>query len=606
MISAFYALSVAPAPLPMRQAIPHVRPPQLSSVTAPELLPLPPGSQWFIPRPPKFPHGNSARITEDAQEISRGLNDYIVAWSAGKVPAVLPNAFVPPGVNRADFRTFMLKRPTETSPEEQWAIRPARPVDLSAAYGSFPDPNCTYLVVPAFFAPFGSKLVIEGEFPHARFMSIQVTPSFSPTTYHYDGGVGVGEVPIVDADIEPLPGHTNPFRVGADRSAEKRSYRVEYDLQIGDAVRLNESFRPPHFRQAGNRRFGGAILFQGPWGHGSSNGHRRGQWTVGQVWIRYYLPDAAKGAMAGVRLPRIWCETPDGQKFWVLSQKDTFLRRVNKAVKVRDDGFLKPNPAKLHGPQNGWYKQSGIFRSVVTGIALGTGWAGPEYVRQLDRGVAGRDENLPAPSNYEQSATSCTYIDYLVRGMSIERGQVVVLTGKLPTFPQTVRGETVMEAAQMRYWSLTGYAVPSGFDFLSALNPDNPSGIALQSLRDDELTLDEDRHYVIAFSKGRDRPKNANTSNGVTWREWGPSAEISWTLRWLSVGPEWTFERTPNPSLLGWRSEWTSPRFDPSATATNGWSGLLGPYQPRVHYLSRAQFEALGSKVRAVDVPIWR
>jgi hypothetical protein len=560
----------------------------------------------LIPRPPAYPYGNAAQWNEDAKEISRALTEYTEAWLGGRVSPQLPAAFVPPGVNRTDFPAFTLRNPDQMQPGEAWAVRPARPVNMAGLYGSFPDPNCTYLVVPAFYAPFGSRLVIEGEFPYARFMSIQVTPSFNPASYHYDGGVGVGEVPIVDADIEPLPGHTNPFRPGADRTAAQRGYRVEFDLTMGDPVRLNPAFRPPFFRAPGNRRQAGAIQLQGPWGQAASNGHKRGVWNVGQIWIRYYLPDRDKGALAGVDLPRIWCELPDGRKFWVQTDKSKFLNRVNRATRLRDDGFLRPNPAKLHGSQSGWYKQAGIFRAVVTGIALGTNWAGPAYVHLLDRGVAGRSESLPPPNNYEQSATSCTYIDYLVRGMSIESGRVVVLTGKLPTFPDTVGGNPRFSPAEMRYWSLTGYAVPSGLDFLAALDPNTVTGVAVQSLRDDELILDDQRRYVIAFSKRPDRPRNSFENNGVTWREWGPSAEISWTLRWLSVGPEWTFPLTPSPALLGWRADWASPQFDPRVLSTNGWSGVLGDYQPRIHYLTRAEFERLGNRVNPAQVPEWR
>jgi hypothetical protein len=51
---------------------------------------------------------------------------------------------------------------------------------------------------------------------------------------------------------------------------------------------------------------------------------------------------------------------------------------------------------------------------VIGGLAINSKWGGPEYVRQLDKGVAGLGFDLAAPNNYEQSATSATYIDYLV------------------------------------------------------------------------------------------------------------------------------------------------------------------------------------------------
>jgi hypothetical protein len=32
----------------------------------------------------------------------------------------------------------------------------------------------------------------------------------------------------------------------------------------------------------------------------------------------------------------------------------------------------------------------------------------------------------------------------------------------------------------------------------------------------------------------------------------------------------------------------------------------MGEYLPRVHYMTKAQFEALGAKPRADTVPVWR
>jgi hypothetical protein len=143
--------------------------------------------------------------------------------------------------------------------------------------GFFPDPNCSYLVVVAMYLPFGSRVVIEGEFPHARFFDVQVTPSFQPELYQYDGSVGVAEVPLVNADIEPLPGHVNPFRIGADRTSKRRGYRVELDMAIGDPVVLNAALRSrggagraaaraaedPRRQRADDRRAGVLLVIDG-------------------------------------------------------------------------------------------------------------------------------------------------------------------------------------------------------------------------------------------------------------------------------------------------------------------------------------------------------
>jgi hypothetical protein len=566
--------------------------------------PTPPGTVWFAPRIPAYPQPiPDQRLIDDAQTLSDRLERHIRLWLAGQAPAELPRAALPPGVNLRDYPVWRLQRREDTRPEDQWPARIAQPINHAAMHGSFPDPNCSYFV-PIIYAPFGAKIVIDGQFPYARFFDLQITPSFDPKSYHYDGWAGVGEVPLVDVDIDPLPGHINPFRPGGDRRAAKRSYRVEFDLAIGDPVKLNPSFRPPLFRSPGNRRTGGAILYQGPWGDPSSQGHKRGRWNNGQIWMRYYRPDTDKGPLGGVPLPSIWMELSSGEQFWLQPDVTNFKARTNRTVAPRPTTSLPER--RQHGPDIGWYKQAGIFRAIYSGFALEAQWAKPAYVRDLDRGVTARGSELAAPNNYEQSATSCTYIDYLVRGMRCGSGDVVVLTGRLPTIPATRDGAVRMTRAEARYWSLTGYVVPEGWDMLGAVTDSTyPAGLAQHCVMDEDIVLQAQRRFVIALSRAVDRPANATAEAGVTWVDWGPAANISWTLRWLTVGPDWTADNAPTPAKLGRRAEWAEQAFDPRA-APNRHDGALGEYAPRISYLPRAAFEALGPRVRFEDVPVWR
>jgi hypothetical protein len=422
----------------------------------------------------------------------------------------------------------------------------------------------------------------------------------------------VGEVPIVDADIEPLPGHVNPYRVGARRDAAQRSYRVTFNMAIGDPVALNRAFRPPYFRddtQSRNQRTGGGLFFQGPWGSKTLGGHGRGHWDAGQLWVRLYRPDAAKGPLGGVPLPRVRFETASGRAYFLSPDIEPFSKRANALVPVAATAPMEPtaDPKRRYGPQHGWWKQAGIFRAVIGGLALNTGMGGSQYVRLLDKGVAGRGYDLPPPNNYEQSATSATNVDYLVRGMALGKDKVVVLTCKLPTFPATRDGQPVMRGAQMRYWSLTGYEVPDGWSVLRTLfGSQRPIGVAAHAVMDEDMVLDAERRYVIVLSRAQDRPANATAANGVTWVDWGPSAEISWTLRWLTVGPEWTAPNAPTPQKLGTRTDWASADFDARLISQNNHDGALGEYLPRLHYLGRADFEQLGGNVRADRIPLWK
>lgn len=572
---------------------------------APRVLPNPPGTVGFAPPTPVYPvWRRPEEVTDRAQVLSAALTAHIRGWAAGNASAELPAELVPPGTDLSRYRRFTLRNPDAMDARAQWVIRPSEPTAVNGQYrGFFPDPNCTYLVVPAFLAPFGATLTIEGEFPQARFFDIQVTPSLDPKSYRY-GAAGVGEVPIVDVDIDPLPGHSNPFRPGARRDVAQRSYRVEYDLAIGDPVALNPAFRRPNFRGFGNRRVGGALMFRGPWGIGSKGGDGLGPFAPGEIWLRYYRPDRIEDPLGGVPLPKLSCTLETGERFWIEVDTSGFEAIANRRTRPR---ATAPSPAVAEGegPDGGWYKQAGIFRAVVSGIAKNTGWASPAYVLSLDKGVAARGSDLPPPNNYEQSATSATYIDYLVRGMSCAADHVVLLTGRLPRFPDTAR-RNVMDRGELRYWSMVGYAVPEGLDFLAALDSKAVVGVATHAVRDDELVLDNDRFYVIALSRPADRPANATREAGVTWVDWGPAGKISWTNRWLSVGPEWKGSMVPTPEKIGRRGEWGEQSFDPSVISTNGWSGTLGAYLPRVGYMRKAAFESLGQRVSARDIPDWR
>lgn len=597
----------APTPASARLLPADVRPYRLPRAPKPDVLPNPSGTFPLVPKAPRFPYFDDRdAVIRDARGISEAFERYIKAWFDGRVPAEVPREFLPKGMNETDYPSARLVRVEDIDVASQWSIRRARPISRAGYVGFFPDPNCSYLVVPAMYLPFGSRVVIEGEFPHARFFDVQVTPSFQPELYHYDGGVGVAEVPLVDADIEPLPGHVNPFRVGADRNSKRRGYRVELDMAIGDPVALNAAFRPPHFRAPGNRRIGAGLQYQGAWGAPGSNGHRRGLWDTGQLWLRYYAPDDVEDPYAGVALPRVRYELPDGRGFFVQFDTDSFNARANRVVAIPDEPPAEPIADMLQGPSMGWFKQTGIFRGVVGGIALGTRWGGGDYVRALDRGVAGRGSDLPAPSNYEQSATSATYIDYLVRSMCLGARKVVVLAGRLPTVPKTRGGSARMTAAQARYWSLVGYAVPSGWDFIKAFDKNAVIGSAVHAVMDEELVLDDKRRYLIVLSRPADRPRNATAANGITWVDWGPSAHISWTLRWLTVGPEWTDATAPTPQHLGRKGDYWEQDFDPAAISRNHHDGLLGDQLPRVHYLDAAAFEALDDEATWDSLPVWR
>lgn len=555
------------------------------------------------PTPPPYPYwgpyGSREGVIQEARLRSSRLEQYIKDWLDGKVPAQIPNHLLPEGRDPG-ITNFVLQRPSEVNPNAQWGVREAHPINLDAAKGFFPDPNATYFLLPHFVAPFGSRVIIEGEFPRARYFSIQPTPSFHPESYRLDG-YGIGEVAFVDADINPLSGHTNPFRAGANRTATQRSYRVTCDVAIGNPTVLDpKAWSSPTYRDPGNNhRHCSGLMFRGPWGDPNGNfgtgPDKRGFWEPGQIWVRIYAPDKSVGAYGGVPRPRVLYQLPDGRQYYIHADISSFAARVNGTRTLVSE--IPQEPTTNEGSGIGWYKQFGIFRQVFGGIAMGANYpssdpaAQRKYVNDLDRGVTGRGDSALRPNNLEPHATGSVHINYLTRGMCLGAGKVFTVQGTLPTTPKTRNGESTMTSAQARYWSITGYSTK--FDLL---NPNFVYGVEMTSVMDDEITTNAQGRYLIVYSRPEDRPANATAANGVTWVNWGREACQAFTLRWMSIGPEWSFTKTPHEGNLGWEADWASPRWDPNRVGRNHRWGFLGDYQPVVSYLTKAQFEGQGAR----------
>ena len=556
-----------------------------------------------IPEPLPYPHRPAAAIVNEADAHSQRLEAHVRAWLDGRGPAEIPNALLPAGFS--DVVDLRLARPEDVAVEDLWVVREAKPIDLGAVLNGLPDSNVTYLFLKVPYAPSGHRLVVEGEFPHARFFSWQITPPQDGIGYYPSRHFGSAEVPMTDADIEPLSGHTNPFRVGANRRAEKRGYRAVFELRNGDPVALNPMFKPPYRARPGdgNTRVGSLLIHQGPWGKTGPFGIRistsTGEWEMGALWGRIYAPDRGTGPYGGVGLPRAWFETPQGERYVMLGNAAKFEQRAHATMEARRDAPTEPKA--WYGPDTGWHKSFGIVLSILEGSARAWGWSTPEQmarIRAVDLGATGRGQDQPAPHRYEPHATTATHNTYLGRAMSIGAGKVAVLSGRMPTFPDTRGGARRMRAAQVRYWSICGYD-----NYVFAKMP----GSAIHCRMDDEIALDGERRYLIVYSRPEDRPRNADPRNGVTWVDWGPTSELGLMIRWKTVRPEWSFALSPDEMNLPWaRAALSAPGYEPGLLYVNDGSGFMGDYLPRMHYMSREQFEALGPRPRAADLPAWR
>ncbi len=553
-----------------------------------------------LPPSTPYPNANPTTIVAQAQTLSDSLESYIIKWTQGLVPNSIPDSLIPQGIT--DSRNFYLKNADSTTGFETWAVRYAKPINHDSLLGGIPDPKVTYLFLGSALAPFGSKLIIEGEFPHCRFFSIQVTPPLNGKEYYAQRQFGTAEVGWADADIEPNAGSINPFRVGANRNATNRSYKVEVDLTTGDPVTLNDTAFQYPYRENTNNRKGAMMVYQGPLGHQTVIGtalpaNQQGDWNLGAVWIRIYEPDNNVDRLGGVPLPKAYFQLPNGDKYFVGSDFSALQRRADTTIANR---VTAPGSQSGYGPAAGWYKSWGITRSMLNGVCISNNWHRPDSsarVRAIDLGWTGRGEFQPAPGNYEPHATTNNYATYLGRTVSLAPGMVAVLTGKLPTFPSTRNGEPTMTSADVRYWSIIGLDQ----DPLSPM-----PATTIHAITDDEVTIDGNRNYVICYSRDTERPTNAYAGNGVSWVNYGTQSDIGLLMRWVNVKPEWTFPYDPHEANLDFsHSDWSGTLYDSSLIGINWRNGFMQCYLPRVHYMTKAQFEAIGSNVNAENVPVW-
>ncbi|MBD3195195.1 MAG: hypothetical protein GF317_09080 [Candidatus Lokiarchaeota archaeon] len=537
-------------------------------------------------------------IEEEVYDFSNKLEKHIRRWLDGRASAKIPKEIIPKWIRSPKHKNWTLKDPNILSEYDIWHTRGAFNPEFKRTYIFAPEPYCSYNLI-TYMGPIGSKLIFEGEFPHCRFMDIQMSPPLDPR-FPLTGGIGAAEIPIVDSDIDPLPGHINPFRVGADRTANNRSYRVEFELAVGNAVELNpEVMVPPYYRASSNSRKIGPCLYTGFIGDGS--------YQPGIGWMRYYAPDKGTGPLAGVPLPKISQELSSGEEFiiwhdWALSN-----RRVGTYVAAKETSPIGPtDPPEFIGNQVGWQKLYGlhlVYVEVFAQQAIGLHRYGTEeearrLIPEWDKVMYGRGPNQPPPGNYEISCTTCTYINYLVRILTLGKNKVYALTGKLPKTPKTRDGNPIMESAEARYWSMTRIHETPGFVF---------PAVAMNRLMDEDVIVDDQQRYVIAFSREEDRPSNATEENGITWQAWGPDSINYCLIRWLSISPDWILpEYAPNDKNIAWtKGSWSQPDYDKSIIGENK-PGFLGPYHPIIHYMSKEEFEDLGDHPKLGRNPNWK
>ena len=352
-------------------------------------------------------------------------------------------------------------------------------VDTNAVYW-----GGTYAALP------GTRIRIEAEYPHARYMSWNL----------YDSAARPMDA-LSDVEVAPDAGSSNPFLPGANRTVEQRSYTAF--IEVG----------PRPAQPAPNTLY-----------TGDSPG--------GTFLYRVYVPDAGRDEKGGVPLPRVTLEPRDGtgtplgveqcrelQAPYAWQLNDLIAGGPGLPDPTDDgDGFPGRNPPNWRLFEN--------FCGAAVDIMLDN-----ENGEPFHPGAAERCGDGPGFFSNRDIA-------YVFAPSSRGFGELLVLRGLAPTFADTRDGPAVMPSGQqLRYWSFCQY------------EPATQRVIDCRS--DDRVVVGRDGSYTIVVSTAANRPAAARPECGVTWLPWGPQTQGLLIYRHMLPDPSFAqaIQNVPAPGV---------------------------------------------------------
>jgi hypothetical protein len=398
--------------------------------------------------------------------------------------------------------------------------------DPSIRNVGYPDQAAGYWLATYAAAP-GSRLRIRGQYPHSRYISFN---AYDPAGRPIDS--------LSDVELQPDLGSTNPFQPGADRTATERSYSASVEFGKRPAERARNT------------------LYTGDGQSGTPN-------PTGTLLYRIYLPDSGTGDLGGVGLPELSLETDDGssQRIELVDCRELTLQRAGLT-----DDLAAANGAPMRTGVTWPGYETPLWRRFVN---LPMAYADLARDNPYADQTPLREALAPLPiatAGGSGGFFSNRDNDYIYAPVSRNWGQVLVLEGRLPSYPDTRSGAASMPAqTQVRYFSLCQNEI-AATRWISCL-------------ADDQIAVDPDGNYRIVISTSEQRPQNARDECGNTWLPWGPSEEGVLIVRHMLPAPDFqnAIQRIPRETTDG------------------EIKSILGPYYPTGHYVSdRAAFEAEG------------
>ncbi len=329
---------------------------------------------------------------------------------------------------------------------------------------AYPD-AATFYWAAVFTMPPGSKLSLEGQFPHARYMSL----------ISYDEA-GRPIESVADYLIKPKPGSTNPFLQGADRNAAQR----EYALGVVDG-------RPDPSQKTGMNLVGEH--------RDVINTPKYGPPGQQVILYRIYVTDKGTDETGNAGLPVPVLTLADGK----------VLRGAEACPSLRTRQALLLDPAAMAVPMDMYTKMlSEAAKFGPTFPATNP----PTWHQQLDReALYGIYLNKP-PADGARKSEGGFYPNldnqYIRAIINRKHGKVFMLRAKAPSTPRTLKGDATMGTGDLRYWS---YCSNQGF----------ANTRVNACVHDENVPVGPDGFYTIVLSRKADRPRNAIAQCGVAW-----------------------------------------------------------------------------------------
>ena len=404
----------------------------------------------------------------------------------------------------------------------------------------WPDKRPTYFFGQLKMPP-GTTLTIRSRFPYARYFKFALY-RFERNTF-----VAIGGEDLAGVDMVPDPGSGNPYAVGADRTVKNRNCTIHV---VTDDPPKNRAERAKNTVYSGKEEREIQCVFRI---YMSDEGYDGAGWGPASSPSTKGFPLICEARLAdGTKL--------SGEE--VANRFATPLGPVPRTMDVEawyalinskdNDPALDPASAPARRDSR-WENYYGTQYTVIGAFM-------PSEERA----------KIMLPTEMEGGGDPTTV--YMVSYTSRMFGPVYVFRAKMPTFPDTYAGVKAMPDGLVQYWSVA--TVGSA-----------PSGEVWDGLSDMMVPLDDQGCYTIVVSRPEDRPANATFENGVAWMDWGPGEGLDdprdrkdWgmlLMRFMVCHPDW--EHSP------------AKVHRPGAE-----EAVMGPYYPRGHYTTKAEFEATG------------